>query len=251
MATDGELYGHHLPFRDLFLEALTTTAPAQLGLELTTLGDLVSAAAAPGALPLRAVTIRDQTSWSCHHGILRWSGECPDAPDGRWKRPLRSALERLAAALDVVTEREASALGVDLWAARDAWADVAAGFAEPAEGTEMVLRPAAQGRPARAPRAAGRSASSRFEAILRAQTSRLAMFASDAWFWDDPARPETAQSMRLAAHAARLVDGLAGTRLEAGLVADLAALRSPTTRLDGAALYGQALRTVDQPAPAA
>ena len=77
------------------------------------------------------------------------------------------------------------------------------------------------------------------------------MFASDAWFWDDPARIETAQAMRLAAHAARLIDGLSGSRLEATFVADLAALRSPTTRLDGVELYALALRAVDQPPPSA
>ena len=50
-----------------------------------------------------------RTSWSCHHGIHRWSGECACAPDGRWKAPLRAALERLAAGIDVVTERVARA----------------------------------------------------------------------------------------------------------------------------------------------
>jgi len=55
--------------------------------------------------------------------------------------------------------------------------------------------------------------------------------------------------MRLSAHAARLIDELASTRLEATLVADLAALRSPATRQDGAELYSLALRAVDQPVP--
>ena len=42
------------------------------------------------------------TSWSCHHGVLRWSAECPDVPDGRWKAPLRAALDRLAGGIDAV-----------------------------------------------------------------------------------------------------------------------------------------------------
>lgn len=245
-ATDGELYGHHMPFRDLFLEALTTTPGEQLGLELTTIGDVV-ADPQRGALPLMA--IRDQTSWSCHHGVLRWSGECPDAADGRWKRPLRVALERLAAAVDVVAEREAAGLGVDLWAARDAWADVASGYLDEGEAVDRILASAVEGRPAATRRALGGAPAERLAAVLRAETSRLAMFASDAWFWDDPSRIETAQAMRLGAHAARLIDELAGTRLEASLVGDLAALRSPATRLDGAELYSQALKAVDQPLP--
>jgi hypothetical protein len=246
VATDGELYGHHMPFRDLFLEALTTTPSDQLGLELTTIGDVV-ADPHRGALPVMA--IRDQTSWSCHHGVLRWSGECPDAADGRWKRPLRVALERLAAAVDVVAEREAGDLGVDVWAARDAWADVASGYLDEGEAVDGILAGAVEGRPAATRRALGGGPAERLAVVLRAETSRLAMFASDAWFWDDPSRIETAQAMRLAAHAARLIDELAGTRLEASLVGDLAALRSPATRLDGAELYGLALRAVDQPLP--
>ena len=52
--------------------------------------------------------------------------------------------------------------------------------------------------------------------LLRAQASRLQMFASDAWFWGDPRRIETAQTLRCAAHAARLADGELGTDLEEG-----------------------------------
>jgi hypothetical protein len=246
VATDGELYGHHMPFRDLFLEALTTTPSDELSFEMTTIGTIVDD---PNLTPLPVMAIRDQTSWSCHHGILRWSGECPDAADGRWKRPLRVALERLAAAVDVVAEGETAALGVDLWTARDAWADVASGYLDEGDAVAGIFAAAVDGRPAAAARAATRKSAARLALLLRAQTSRLAMFASDAWFWDDPSRSETAQAMRLGGHAARIIDELAGTRLEATLISDLAALRSPATRLDGAELYGLALRSVDQPLP--
>jgi hypothetical protein len=138
---------------------------------------------------------------------------------------------------------------VDVWAARDAWADVASGYLDEGEAVDGVLASAVEGRPAATRRALGRASAERLAVVLRAETSRLAMFASDAWFWDDPSRIETAQAMRLGAHAARLIDELAGTRLEASLVGDLAALRSPATRLDGAELYGLALRAVDQPLP--
>ena len=248
VASDGELYGHHQPFRELFLEALTTSPASERDFDITTLGELLADPHRPH-LPLMA--IRDQTSWSCHHGVLRWSGECPDAADGRWKRPLRAALDRLAAGIDAVSERIAGDLGVPLWAARDAWADVASGFAGPEEVVARILSEGAGVSPGRAARmAADRASSGRLSTLLAAQRSRLAMFASDAWYWDDPARAETAKALRLAAHAVRLVDGLAGTRLEAALVADLGALRSPATGQDGRALYAAALRAVDQPPPA-
>ena len=48
------------------------------------------------------------------------------------------------------------------------------------------------------------------------------MFASCAWFWATPDRPETRQAIRAARHAARLLDDLAGADLRGRLAADLA-----------------------------
>lgn len=83
---------------------------------------------------------------------------------------------------------------------------------------------------------------------MEAQRWRLAMFASDGWYWEDPTRPETRQVLRCAARAARLVDGLAGTRLERRLLEDLALLVSPSRGIDGAVIYREALAEVRQPA---
>lgn len=246
IASDGELYGHHATFRDLFLARLT--AWHYPGFGVTTLGDLVAdALQREESLPL--ATIRDATSWSCHHGIARWSAECPDARDGRWKQPLRAALDRLAARLDLVTERECAAMGIDAWAARDAYADVASEFLEAGELVDRLLGEAVNGAPARAQAIAGNGSAARLGTLLLAQTSRLTMFASDAWFWEDAARPETMQSLRYAAHAVRLIDDLAGTDLETPFVEDLTALHSPGTGADGAELYARALTSIGQPAP--
>jgi len=82
--------------------------------------------------------------------------------------------------------------------------------------------------------------------LLEAQRWRLAMFASDAWFWDDPIRPETRQVLRFAARAARLADQIGGTDLERRLVEDLTLLRSPRQGVDGAAIYRTSLEEVGQ-----
>ena len=88
-----------------------------------------------------------------------------------------------------------------------------------------------------------------FLSLLTAQRWRLAMFASDGWFWDDPIRPETRQVLRSAARAVRLVDAVAGTRLERRLLDDLSTFSSPSRGLDGAAIYRMALADIDQPPP--
>jgi hypothetical protein len=239
IATDGELYGHHQPFRDLFLHRLVAPSEAtpDRGYDVVTLADAV---AAPDGRQHPEARIRDRTSWSCHHGVLRWSGECPDAADGRWKGPLRAALERLAGGIDVVTDalfRELPGLP-DPWSARDHYVDVVIGAQEGDAFAASCLGGRATGHDR-----------SRLLDILEAQRWRLAMFASCGWFWEDPARTETRQVLRAAARAARLVDGLAGTDLEGRLVADLATFTSPALGIDGATIYRRALSEVGQPPP--
>ena len=242
IATDGELYGHHQPFRELFLERLVQPRPERggRGFDVVPLAEVL---AEPPGRPFPAIRIVERTSWSCHHGVLRWSGECPCATDGRWKAPLRSALDRLAAAIDVMTSRIAATLpgSPDPWAARDAYVDVVIG-AQDAAGFAGRWLGGAVG--SREPDGTGTPASATFLALMVIQRWRLAMFASDGWFWDDPARPETAAVLRAAARAARAMDELAGTDLERRLVADLGLFASPGHHLDGAEIYRRALTAV-------
>jgi Domain of unknown function (DUF3536) len=178
--------------------------------------------------------------------VLRWTGECSCAADGRWKGPLRAAFERLAGGIDAITEtivaRDAAAAAIapapDPWAARDAYVDVVLGREDPLTYAGEWLGPLAPP-----------DACERFAALLEAQRWRLAMFASDGWYWEDPNRVETQHVLRCAARAARIVDGLAGTALEARLVADLRLLRSPSRGVDGEAIYRHALAAVGQPGP--
>ena len=212
IATDGELYGHHQPFRDLFLQRLVAPSPdvPDRGFDVTSLAEVLSA---EPSHRFATTTIRERTSWSCHHGVLRWCAECPDAADGRWKQPLRAAFDRLAGAIDAVTAAAVDGLmsAEQLTDARDDYVDVVLGGIESATHAARWLGD-------RAPLEDRR----RFEALMEAQRWRLAMFASCAWFWESLDRPETAQAVRTARHAARLLDDLAGTSLLSRLDEDLA-----------------------------
>ena len=239
IASDGELYGHHQQFRDLFLQRLVSPEPesADRGFDVVHLADAI--AEEPG-LPHPVIRIADRTSWSCHHGVLRWWAECADAADGRWKGPLRAAFERLAGGIDVASKAAFGRLPgtPDLWALRDAWVDVVVG-ATTAEAFVAEHAPAVSTEADRGT----------IVSLLEGQRWRLAMFASDGWFWDDPIRVETRQVLRAAARAAQIVDGVAGTTLEARLIDDLSLLVSPSRGLDGAEIYRIALADVGQPAP--
>jgi Domain of unknown function (DUF3536)/Glycosyl hydrolase family 57 len=239
IATDGELYGHHQQFRDLFLQRLVAPAPSvpDRGFDVVELG---AALLAPRAAPLPIARIAERTSWSCHHGVARWSAECGCATDGRWKGPLRAALERLAGGLDAATDRCLAELpgAPDRLAARDAWVDVVAGATTPEDLAGRFLTADA-----------GDTDRRTFTALLDAQRWRLAMFASDGWYWDDPVRQETRHVLRCATRAARTVDAIAGTTLERALVGDLRLFASPGTGRDGAAVLREALADVGQPGP--
>ncbi len=236
IATDGELYGHHQKFRDLFLARLVNPGPdvPDRGFDVTTVGRVVGAVPASAFPPTQ---IAERTSWSCHHGVLRWYGECPDASDGRWKGPLRVALERLATAIDTV----AGGLAADfmepaaIWQARDQYVDVVVGAETAASFARRCLPLATD---------AQREG---FLSLLEAERWRLAMFASDGWFWGDPVRPETKQVLMCAARAARIIDESAGTDLEGRLLDDLSLFTSPSRRIDGAGIYAEALEEAGQP----
>ncbi|MBA2374354.1 MAG: DUF3536 domain-containing protein [Chloroflexi bacterium] len=243
IATDGELYGHHQQFRDLFLQRLVAPSSGEpdRGFDVVALAD---ALLEPPIGSLRPMRILERTSWSCHHGIARWSAECPDALDGRWKGPLRSALERLAAGIDAVTAAALRGLPgtPDLAGARDEYVDVVLGREPATAFAERWLGTSADVTPEVDPEAA-----QLFLDLLEAQRWRLAMFASDGWFWDDPVRLETRQVLRCAARAARIVDARAGTRLEGAFVSDLALFSSPAEGIDGAMIYRRALEEIGQP----
>jgi hypothetical protein len=97
--------------------------------------------------------------------------------------------------------------------------------------------------------ASSAAARQRLLAILEAQRWRLAMFSSCGWFWGEPTRVEPRQVLRAAARAVRIVDELAGTDLEARLLADLTTFESPELAVDGAMIYRRAISEVGQPPP--
>jgi len=213
ICTDGELYGHHQPFRDLFLDRLRTDADDHAAIDALRPAN----AGAFDPLDLPAVH-RERTSWSCHHGIARWAGSCGCTADGAWKSVLRRAFDRIAGAIDTATEMRLAALGVDAWEARDRYADVASGYLDPRAWAVAEL--------ARTHVPASEAAAT-LVALMSAQASRLAMFASCGWYWDDPRRIETRQVLRFAAHAVRTVDEVCGTSLEERLVTTCRRCQSP------------------------
>ena len=123
IATDGELYGHHQRFRDRFLARLVNGASLQAGYTTS-----YPAAWLKNYPPSRTMSIKERTSWSCHHGVDRWMGECGCTPgDGRWKAYLRQGLNHLAAAIDTLYVKQTLLLNIHPWNIRNAYIQVLLG----------------------------------------------------------------------------------------------------------------------------
>ena len=154
-----------------------------------------------------------------------------EGPPARGTRPHGGGVD--AVTIDVMRHEARSVVAAE---ARDAYVDVVIGISTREAFVERWLG-----------RRASAATGDRFLDLMEAQRWRLAMFQSDAWFWDDPVRSETRQVLRAAARAVRLLDGVAGTRLEASLRDDLTLFTSPSRGVDGFAIYREALAEIGQP----
>ena len=223
IATDGELYGHHQPFRDLFLQDLLLRRLPAAGLRGITLEGYLR------LVPEREpVGLREATSWSCHHGVERWQANCACiGGDGAWKGELRALFNRLRDQIDGLTEAAAAGLVHDVWAARDDYVDVVIGVIRP---NAWLHRHAA--------RRLTTAEERRVLRLMEAQRYRLAMYASCAFYWEDVARIEPRNAIANALQAVRLVEQVTGARLEADAREELAHITSWRTRQTAADIVG-------------
>lgn len=186
VASDGELYGHHQPFRDMFLARLLDKSAEAAGIINTT-----PALRLPADIKqLEEIWINENTSWSCHHGIERWRSICPDGPHSTWKAPLRSALEACDAFVDAEYEKACLEMGVDAWQLRDESVAVLLEGTTEASWLKRKFK--------------GKEKDARFDhlaLLLRAERDMLRAQASDAWFFEEFNRIEPRNAIRCAAYA--------------------------------------------------
>jgi alpha-amylase/alpha-mannosidase (GH57 family) len=231
VATDGELYGHHQPFRDLFLAHLLKSAGPQSGILPTFPALWLREHPAR-----RTVSIRERTSWSCHHGVTRWAADCDCTPTGStWKAELRGALDWLAAAIDQHYIEILGPLGIDPWALRDSYIHVLLGEMR----ADELIREAA-GKRLRAEEIRC------VHTLLEAQRERQRMFTSCGWFFDDFDRIEPKNNLAYAAQATRLSYQASGVDLAPAAIERLRRVASHRSGLRGDQVFAQQLRRAEQ-----
>lgn len=232
VASDGELYGHHQPFRDKFLSYLLNGALHQADLEFSTPGRWLQDHPA-----IEAMQIRESTSWSCAHGVERWRGECGCTPNGAWKQIMRDFLDLVAEKVDDLYLEETTPYLHDCWEARHAYIQVLLQQQEYGEWEASQLR-----RPISSERSAA------LQMLLRAQYERQRMFTSCGWFFDDFDRIEPRNNILYAAHAVALTEQASGLSMTAELIPLLDELKSWKTSLRGRDVFFDALRRFRQQA---
>ncbi len=231
IASDGELYGHHQPFRDRFLARMVDGAASHNG--ITPIYPALWLKKYP---PRKTIEIPDNTSWSCYHGITRWMGDCSCTPgDGSWKYYLRQSLDRLAENLDRVYVQAVTPYIDDPWSLRDDYIHVILGeisardFIYDRLGTSLTD-----------------DAVLCIQQLLEAQRERQRMYTSCGWFFDDFDRIEPKNNVAYAAQAVRLTYLATRIDLSAQVRSDLMRVRSHRHRTRGDAVFMRQLSRVNR-----
>ncbi|HTY64415.1 MAG TPA: DUF3536 domain-containing protein [Acidobacteriota bacterium] len=202
IATDGETYGHHHPFGEMALAYALHSIESGGQARLTNYGEFLERHP-----PTHAVEIWDNTSWSCPHGIGRWSEDCgcstganPGWKQG-WRAPLRNALNWLRDTLAVLYAAGAAGVLKDPWIARDDYIDVI-----------LDRSPESLDRFLAAHHSHELSVDERIRVLklLELQRHAMLMYTSCGWFFDDISRIEAIQILQYAGRAIELGEDLSG-----------------------------------------
>lgn len=227
VATDGELYGHHKPWRDRFLAHLVREGAKSFGFEVVSLGRYLR-----DHPPTREVKLRVPSAWSCAHGVARWGQgcECTEG-DASWKPALRHALDQLAARVHETFEQHTAPLLYDPWTARNAYLALRNGWTTPDAFWSRYGKNG--GRPA------NKAAETTALQLLEAEYFGQWMYTSCGFFFEDLDRIEPRNDIAFARRAISLVWLATGCDLERDFLRDLEETRSWRTGLTGADIYRQ------------
>ena len=217
IASDGELYGHHQQFRDKFLKHLVNHSAAEHGIKITYPGLWLK------EHPVNNwIGVRENTSWSCLHGVVRWEGNCACTPGGQWKASLRQSLNQVASWLDKIYRDSLRPYLDDPWELRHGYIRVLLGEV----GVEEYIRSAIG-------RTVGEDEVSQIALLLKSQFERQRMFTSCGWFFDDFDRIEPTNNVAHAAQAVWLAYQASGTRYADEASRMLRSVKSRRTGLRG------------------
>ncbi|HXI13246.1 MAG TPA: DUF3536 domain-containing protein [Thermoanaerobaculia bacterium] len=218
IATDGETYGHHHRRGDMAL------AYALDYVEKTGLARLTNYAEFLQLFPpTEQIEVRENTSWSCIHGVERWRSDCGCHTGGaeqwsqRWRGPLRESLDWLRDVIAPLFEQAGQELLADPWAARDRYVDVLLD-----RSLANVIRFFDEN--ARGPLTPEQRV--RVLELMELQRHTMLMYTSCGWFFNDLSGLETVQILEYAGRAIQLAEKLFDRKVEDDFLERLSEARS-------------------------
>jgi hypothetical protein len=230
IASDGEVYGHHKSFRDKFLSHLLNGALHHSDLEITYPGLWLL-----NNPPKSFTKLSEYTSWSCHHGVVRWMGECDCTLGAKWKGPLRWGLEKLAEALDHQYQVYMRRYTRRIWQLRNAYIHVLLGQTDLQGLLGNYIGESLT-----------RHEIDKIGMLLAAQYERQRIFTSCGWFFEQFHRIEPQNNIAYAAQAVWLTRQVTGVDLKPQALALLRKVKDQRTGLRGDTVFAERyLRTKD------
>ncbi len=206
IATDGESYGHHTKFGDMALAYVVKVRAEDEGFQIVNYGEFLDKFGVK-----YEVDIKQSSSWSCFHGVGRWSDDCGCSTGGhpgwnqKWRKPLREALNLLRDKLAAIYEEEGKKYFKDVWAARNNYIDVIL--------DRSILNVKKYQKANFVDGLSGEAKVSAMK-LLEIQRQSLLMFTSCGWFFSEISGIETTQIMKYAARAIQLAKSFTDENLE-------------------------------------
>jgi len=223
IASDGELYGHHQKFRDLFLRYLLNEGGEKHGIEWSWPGLWLL-----DHRPETYAVLNEPSSWSCMHGVNRWCTECACTPGARWKKPFFTAMRDISSWVGSVYETHASQLVSDPWEVRNQIVQLKHGQ----KSLKVICSEC--GAPG-----LGDEDLKKLETLLRAQYECIRMFTSCGWFFDEFHRIEPQNDIAYAAKAIWLTQKATGEHIDPKIIEEMAHVRSEKTGLRADTILSQ------------
>lgn len=236
VATDGETYGHHHRFGEMALAYALDYIESNSLARITNYGEYLEKN--PAAYE---VEIKENTSWSCVHGVERWQKDCgcnSGAHPGwnqKWRKPLRQALDWLRGRLTALYENKTKEFLRDPWGARNEYIEVV--LDRSPENVERFLSQRAVGR-------LNQKEKTTALKLLEIQRQAMLMYSSCGWFSDDISGIESAQILRHAGRAIELAEEVGGPQLERQFLETLKLADSNIGKqINGARIYQESVKS--------
>ncbi len=198
MATDAETFGHHHALGEVALSAVIRHFRDGPTLRVESYAARLSRGG-----PLEDVSLVEETSWSCAHGVERWRSDCGCGPTPEdhtqqaWRAPVREAVRLVQTMAHEAYLDEAGAVFQDPLGVRDEFGEVLDASLE--ERRAFVARNARLDVPP--------GAEARALQLLEMERNALAAATSCAWFFEDFAGLEGTQVLGYLVRTLELLQG--------------------------------------------